>query len=363
VSGTRQRCDNVTLTVTFVDVSEEGDVAVQERTQTLGSQIVDRQPFSGDGGQSGNTLERVRLEDGRELIHKRVDPSDDWISRATGDNGRLPAIWRSGLIHRLPPAVDHTMVAVEENDDGWSVFMRDASERLIPRERRLDRAAVAHVLRSMAKAHDAYWGESQPDLCSIEDRYHLLSPRTIRREAELGKGAESLTKGWEQFAEKVPRSLADVIMPIVESPTLIADPLRTCEQTLIHGDLRMDNLGFTDDGIVLLDWGSMTGFAPPAVEFMWFLGFDALVFDCTRDEVVADFRAIYGDRVDDRAMDLAFIGGFVHLGCHLGLTLLGRSPTMARLGGDEATNRAGAEAELSWWIRQVDQALERSSPI
>lgn len=130
----------------------------------------------------------------------------------------------------------------------------------------------------------------------------------------------------------------------------------------MFGDLRVDNLGFTNEGIVLLDWGERTGPAPPAVELMWFLGFDALLFDCTREDVIADFRTLYGDRVDQRAMDLAFIGGLVHLRCHFGLGVLGRSPTMARLTGDETSNRAAAKAELSWWIRTVGAALERSSP-
>lgn len=329
----------------------------------LSDEIVERRPLSVEGGFSGNTLERIKLKDGRELIHKRVNPDEDWISRATGDRGRLIAMWRTGLIDRIPPVVDHTIVAVEAHDDGWSVFMRDAAELLVPRDRRLDRRAVARLLRAMADMHNTFWGEELPELCSIEDRYHLLSPRTIRRELDLGNSADALTSGWEAFSEQVPTEIADVIMPIVEDPTPIADQLRTCEQTLIHGDLRLDNLGFTDEGIVLLDWGERSGPAPPAVELMWFLGFDALLFDCTREDVIAEFRALYGDRVDDRVMDLAFIGGLAHLGCHFGLGILGRSPTMARLTGDEAYKRAAAETELSWWIRAVEDALERSPPI
>lgn len=327
----------------------------------LTDQVVERSPLSTEGGLSGNRIERVRLRDGRELIHKRVNPDEDWISRATGDRGRLVTMWRNSLFARMPPIVDHAIVAVEADEDGWSVFMRDVSAFLLPRDRRLDRAAVSRVLRAMAEVHNVFWDEPLADLCSIEDRYHLLSPRTIRRELDVGNSADALTSGWQAFSEHIPAEIADVILPLVENPTPIADLLRACDQTLIHGDLRLDNLGFTEGGIMLLDWGERTGSASPAVELMWFLGFAALLFDCTREEIVADFRGLYGDRMDERTMDVAFIGGFVHLGCHFGLGLLGRSPTMARLPGGEAAKRAAADAELSWWVRIVEKALERSS--
>jgi len=79
--------------------------------------------------------------------------------------------------------------------------------------------------------------------------------------------------------------------------------------------------------------------------------------------VIAEFRTVYGDRVDNRTMDLAFIGGLVHLACHFGLGILGHSPTIARLPGDDRDKHAAAEAELAWWINTVSDALERSSPL
>jgi hypothetical protein len=329
---------------------------------SVGEQVVERLPLGAEGGQSGNTLERVRLGDGTELIHKRVVPGQDWISRATGDDGRVVRMWDEGVFERFPPEVDHAMVALESEGEAWSIYMRDVSASLIPRTQRLDRDAVFGVLRAVAEMHRTFRDADLPELCSIEDRCHLLSPRTIRRELHLGNPSPSLTAGWEAFSEHVPSQIADVIMPLVEDPTPVADELRRGDQTLVHGDLRLDNLGRTRDGIILLDWGSMTGAAPPAVEFMWFLGFDAMVFDCPRDEVVSMFRDLYGDHVDDRAMDLAFIGGFVHLGCHLGLSLLGRSPTMARLQGSDEAKRAAAQAELAWWLSRVQRALDTWSP-
>jgi hypothetical protein len=180
----------------------------------------------GEGGFSGNTIERVLLRDGRTFIHKRVNPDSDWISRATGDRGRLVTMWEAGLFEQMPPVIEHGIVAVEADEEGWSVLMDDVSSALLPRHVRLDRATVGRVLRAMAEIHDAFRGHALPGLCSIEDRYHLLSPRTIQREREVGNQAEALTKGWEAFAEHVPAGIADAIMPLVEDPTPIAAAVR-----------------------------------------------------------------------------------------------------------------------------------------
>ncbi|MGH2945321.1 MAG: phosphotransferase [Solirubrobacteraceae bacterium] len=126
------------------------------------------------------------------------------------------------------------------------------------------------------------------------------------------------------------------------------------EPTLIHGDVRLNNLGFSDDRVVLIDWGERTGSAPAPVELASFLIFDAKRLDVSRDDLVADFRSLYGDRFDQKAMELALIGGFVQLGCHFTLPI-------ALGGGEEA--RATASAELEWWTPKVAAALEKWSPV
>ena len=108
---------------------------------------------------------------------------------------------------------------------------------------------------------------------------------------------------------------------MAEQPAPLAALLDTCEPTLIHGDVRLNNLGFSDSRIVLVDWGERTGGAPAPVELASFLIFDAKRLDVSRDDVVADFRSLYGDRFDEKALELALIGGFVQLGCHFTLPL------------------------------------------
>ena len=59
--------------------------------------------------------------------------------------------------------------------------------------------------------------------------------------------------------------------------------------TLIHGDLRDDNLGLEGDRVVLLDWDMATA-ATPAVEFAWYLGHDAWRIDASHDEITTTSR-------------------------------------------------------------------------
>lgn len=327
---------------------------MRESRQALADQIVARQPLDAAGG-SGNTLERVTLRDGRDLICKQVSPEWDWISRATNDRGRALAMWRTELFERVPPVIDHAVVAVEPAEVGWSVFMRDVSDALVPGDRRLDRDSVRRVLAATAELHLAFRGERFPELCSLEDRYQLLSPQTARRETERGDPVgEVIARCWEVFSELAPEDVAAAIFAIVERPALLAEQLERCEQTLIHGDLRLSNLGFSDDRVVLIDWGERTGTAPAPVELASFLAFDANRLDVSREDVISDFRDLSGDLFDDAALQLALIGGLVQLGCNFVLGIV--------LGGGEAA-RASAMGELDWWSRTVATALETWSPI
>jgi hypothetical protein len=320
----------------------------------LSEEVVAREPL-GSAGASGNRLERVILRDGRELVCKEVSREWDWISRATGDDGRVVAMWEKGLFERFPSTIDHATVAAERAGERWRVFMHDVSAALVPAERRLGRAEVKRVLAAVADLHLAFWGERFDELCTLADRYNLLSPETGRREQERGERAgELITRCWELFQELVPAEIATAILALAERPALLAEKLESCEQTLIHGDVRLNNLGFSGDRVVVVDWGERTGSAPAPVELASFLIFDAKRFDVSRDDVVADFRSLYGERFDERAFELALIGGFVQLGCHFVLPI-------ATGGGDEA--RAAAQAELEWWTPRVAAALEKHSPV
>jgi hypothetical protein len=315
--------------------------------------VVATEPL-GSPGASGNQLERITLDDGTRLVRKRVSPEWDWLSRATGDDGRALVMCSAGVFQRIPESIDHATVAVEPDDGGWTVYMRDVSDALVGPEEVLDRSSVRRILAAVADLHLAFWGEEKPRLCELEDRYKLLSPHTARRETERGNiVGDVISRCWEALAELLPGDIATAILALAERPELLSEQLRRCDQTLIHGDVRLSNLGVPADRVVLIDWGERTGFAPAPVELASFLVFDAPRLDVSRDDVIADFRALYGDRFDEQALQLALIGGMVQLGPNPVLEFV--------LHGTEEA-RASATAQLTWWTEKVSHALETWSP-
>src|SRR5918911_2095541 len=321
---------------------------VGSRVPSLGDQILHRRPLESDGN-SGNTIESVTLRDGRRLLLKRTSPEWDWMSRETHDDGRLAAMWEGGVLARVPETIDHTIVAVERDGGALNVFMRDVSDALIPADARLDRAGVRRILSAARELHETFWGESLRELCTLEDRYSLFSPATGHRELERGSHhGVVFTNGWEAFFDRVPAKIAEAVSAILERPRALAEQLDRCEQTLIHGDLRLGNLGFSDGRVVLIDWGERVGIAPAAAELGWFLGFDGWRLDVSKDEVVADFRGLYGDRCDETALQLSLLGSLVQIGGLLGFWLTQEHT-------DEG--RAVWMDELSWWVATVERAL------
>jgi hypothetical protein len=318
---------------------------------SLASQIVERAPLRQTQGNSGNPIERVTLADGRRLVLKRVSPEWDWLTRATNDDGRIVTAWEAGVFERIPRSIDHTVVHVERDGTAWNIFMRDVADVLLSEAVPHGREFVRSILRAVADMHLAFWDADLPGLCSIEDRYAMLSLRTAERERALGSPPGDLIfRAWELFGSHARRDLVDVISALSVDSTPIAEQLRSCTQTLIHGDLRIGNAGRDGAATVLVDWGERLGMAPPGVEFAWFLGFDGKRLGVSRDEMVEDFRELYGDHFDKRAFDLSMIGGFVHLAPHIGLGFM----------GDEPAAHAAADEELAWWTKRVERAFEET---
>jgi hypothetical protein len=316
---------------------------------------VRREPLAATDGRSGSLLERVVLAGGETLVVKHARAASDWIMRATGDDGgRVAILWSSGLLRRVPEVIEHAILAVERDGDGWVVVMRDMTSALLPDDARLSREASRRVLEAAAALHATFHDEPPLPLCSLADRYRFLSPATARREA--GGPAEIpglLARGWERLPELLPAGVAEAVLAVAERPERFAVELARFPATLIHGDLKLGNVGFLGERVVLLDWGTQTGWAPPAVEVAWYLAVNASRIDATRERVLDDFRAVEGERHDEDALRLALLGGLVQLGWDKALH--------ATAHPDPAV-RARERADLAWWTARAEEALERWSP-
>lgn len=322
--------------------------------RSLLADVVTREPLAAADGRSGSLLERVVLADGRALVVKHVRDGGDWIMRASHDHGRAAELWSSGVLARVPDVIDHAVVGAERAEDGWVVIMRDVSAALVPDHARLSRGDSRRVLEAAAALHPRFWDDPPLELCSMADRYRFLSPATARREAD---GADEVPRligrGWERFAEVVPADVAEPVLAVLERPEPFAAALSAFGSTLLQGDLKLGNLGLTADRVVMLDWGTQTGWGPPAVEVAWYLAINWSRVDATREQVLDDFRAAEGDRHDEDALRLALLGGLVQLGWDKALHASGHP---------DPAIRAREAADLAWWTARARDALAVWSP-
>lgn len=204
----------------------------------------------GSAGASGNKVERVRLDDGTELIRKRVSPEWDWISRATSDQGRALSMWTRGLFERIPSAIDHTTVAVEADNGGWSIFMHDVSDALVGPDEVVDRASVRRVLAALAEVHTRSGASASPASARLKigtTCSHRV-PQSVSWSEDI-RSARPSTGAGKRSQSSFPTTSPG---PSSHWPTRLAfwRSSSTAGQTLIHGDVRLSNLGVPDDRIV-----------------------------------------------------------------------------------------------------------------
>jgi thiamine kinase-like enzyme len=318
-------------------------------TVSLLDSIVERAPLAADG-KSGSVLERARLADGTRLVLKRVIPLGDWIMRATADSGRAQSLYSQGILQRTPPVIDHAIVGVEEDGQGWILVMRDVSDTLLADDAMISRRDSRRILEAVTALHNTFWNQSYEELCSLPDRYSVLSPATAQRESERADLVPKLlARGWEIFADLAPPDVVEAISAIHDQPERFAEELRAPANTLIHGDLKLANIGLARDRVVILDWGSLTGMAPPAVDFAWYLAINASRISATKDEIGDDFRELSGPHHDETALQLALMGA---------LAQLGWDKAIGAVEHPDEDARAWEKKDLQWWYAATRKALE-----
>ena len=308
-------------------------------------------PASLGAGNSGAELERVTLPDGTPGIAKRVVPGGDWLGRVAGGRAITAELWQAGALQRLPAAIETGIVAVEPEGDGWRILMRDLSAALLPAEGPISRARHREVMTAAGALHAAFRGERFEGAITLERHLAISAPAIAEAERD---GSDVIPKqletAWEAFAEVADDDVAQAVLANLADPEPLARALRAGATTLVHGDLRDDNLGFVDGRVVLLDW-DIAGEGTPALEVAWYLCHDAWRTQATREEMLEDFLAAEDGAVSERDLDLGLVAGLQLYGW-----IFGHSAVIH----PDPAERAWAREELGWWVPRVRAALERT---
>lgn len=301
-------------------------------------------------GWSGNRIDRLVMADCRALIAKRIVPGSDWLGRATRDPGREALLFSDGVFARLPAAVDPAIVAAERDGDAWWVVMRDVSGELLDDVTPLTREQNRFVLGCAAAMWADFWDEPVPHLSTLRDRLDCAAPAISERERdEVDILPKQFEAAWEAFGEAVDADVGTAVLDLVHDVTPLADALAARGTTLIHGDLRDENIALPGGALVLLDFGLATQ-GNPAADLAWYMVHDVWRIAASHDDVVADFRRALGERDDPEALELGLISGLVQYGW-----IFGHSAVVHT----DPAEREWARAELAWWVPRVRQALEQ----
>ena len=316
-------------------------------------EIAEHEPMISRGW-SGNVLEHLVLTDGRRLVAKRIVPGANWIDRHTRDEGREALLYLSGTLGRLPASIDHAVVAAEREGDAWWVVMNDVSGFLLPEGRRLSREDHGHVLAAANGMWEEFWGERVPHACSLHDCLRLFSPAISAAERD---GLDLLPKQyepfWEAFGDAVDDDVAEAVLALVDDPAPLVAELDGCGTTLIHADIRDEQIGLDGARLTLLDWGRASQ-GHPVVDLFWSICHNAWRIDADHDELVEDYRRARGEHDDPRAVELGVIAGLVMYGWVFGHSAV-RHPDPAE--------RSWARGELAWWVPRARRALGIWSPV
>ncbi len=289
--------------------------------------------------QRGFSGARIYMQSNREggsYVMKVTSADTDWIMRATSDHRCREAILANAGFAR---EIHSPAIGSAQDGATFSILMWDVSEHLLSNDP-LTREQLDTLLLGMARLH----ARTPPDgldvpWCSIEDRLTLFMPDPEKL-ARFRIGQDIL-KGWGLFFEHAPKSVADLVRALFDDIEPLERALGQLPSSLLHGDLKLDNIGILPDGTLsLIDW-SMPMVAPAAVELGWFLAMNSRALPISLDETMAAYTssANLDSRLHARHQALTILCGLLIRGWRKGLDA-----------------GSGEPSELRWWCERASAA-------
>ena len=323
---------------------------------------VPEEPFPNDGW-SGASMTLLRRGDGVRFVVKRDSLARDWIATATADGPILREAWFAARRLSLPAPIRAPYLgAAVDGTDGVAVLMPDLSGVLFDWAAPIPIEQLDRVLDGLAGLHASPWAASGEleggPWCPLRERVTLICrPALERPGAARDAVADRILPGWDAFDRLAPPATRVLVDALANDPAPLLDALAALPATLLHGDLKLANVGLSEDGSIdLVDW-QMVMVAPVAVELGWFLVSNVASLPLQPDDVLARYHEKAKQRGGADALgdwgaqsDAAILVGLLLRGWRKGLD--------AEAGAVLPTGRTAVE-DLAWWSERALEAADR----
>ncbi len=322
------------------------------------------EPFPNDGW-SGASLTLLRRRADR-FVLKRDSLARDWIARSTADGPILREAWFAAHGPPLPAPIRAPYLGVGADGSGVGMLMPDLTGVLFDWDAPISLDALDHVLAGLATLH-AYprpealaSAAATAQWCPLRERVTLICRASLERPGPARDAVgDRILPGWDAFDRLAPPVARDVIASLGVNAGPLLAALAELPSTLIHGDLKLANVGLEPNGTIdFVDW-QMVSVAPVAVELGWFLVSNVASLPLQPDDVLARYHAALLNR-GQRGQEIA--GDWeAQMDCAIlvGLLLRGwRKGADAEAGVVHASGVAAAD-DLAWWSDRAIEAAGR----
>ena len=332
---------------------------------------VREEPFPNDGW-SGASLSLLRRGGGDRFVLKRDSLARDWIARATADGPILREAWFAADGPRLPSPIRAPYLGAGVDGDEFGILMPDLTGVLFDWDAPISVEALDQVLDGLASLHAVPWtvsGELDGGMwCPLRERVTLICRASLERPGPAREAvATRILPGWDAFDRQAAPAARDLINLLGEQPQPLLDALSMMPSTLIHGDLKLANVGIERDGTIdLVDW-QMVMVAPVGVELGWFLVSNVASLPLAPAEILDRYESKVAYAISDNEDDHGWVGSNpagswnqqVDAAILVGLILRGwRKGADAEAGLTLASGVSAAD-DLAWWCEQAIEAADR----
>jgi len=306
------------------------------------------------------------LNRGRDrFVLKRDSLAADWIARATADGPLLREAWFAARGPALPTGVRGAYLGAGVDADGSvGMLMPDLTGILFDWDAPIGLEELDAVIRGIAELHSFPW-QLIPEIadrpwCPLPERLTLICRASLERAGPARDAVgDRILPGWDAFDRLATADARELVNGLGAEPSPLVRALSARSSTLLHGDLKLANVGIASDGVIeLVDW-QMVMLAPVAVELGWFLVSNVASLPLAPDAVIRRYRECLERAAADADADGRWVGGpvlhdeDVDLAILVGLLLRGWRKGYDAEAGVTLASGVSAADDLAWWCERA----------